>query len=91
MILSTSTNSWLLEITLSHSWNISELKWSSIYIILYLYIYIYRNIIEPNGEFSIAQVFLECDWQQPGELLGVIEPQLQIPLLGHLDSCNVQR
>lgn len=25
-------------------------------------------------------VFLECDWQQPGELLGVIEPQLQIPL-----------
>eukprot|EP00435_Cladocopium_sp_Y103_P008397 s2585_g2.t1 len=25
-------------------------------------------------------VFLDCDWQQPGELLGVVEPQLQIPL-----------
>ena len=58
---------------------------------IYIYVHIYRNIKEPNEKFSIAQVFLECDWQQPGELLGVIEPQLQIPLLGHLDSCNVQR
>ena len=36
-----------------------------------------------NIAAKTAQVFLDCDWQRPGELLGVVDPQLQIPLLGH--------